>query len=157
MNKKNTVIYVVLIISIAFIFWLFLKNLNKYIRYSFTSVFIFTEKSKYLSGENLKLKIENNSGETICFSTCYPYFLEKKDKNWEDYPYVECDFTNTHDGCIEDKKIKAFELTLPKEIEKGVHRIAIPVCKDYKPGEAFKEESIFYSNEFLIKTEAVSQ
>ena len=116
MNKKNIVIYVVLIILIAFIFWQFSKNLKKYIRYSFASVLISTEKSKYLNGESLKLKIVNNSGETLCFSTCYPYFLEKKDKNWETYTYVECDHDNIHNGCIEDGKKKAFELTLPKAI-----------------------------------------
>jgi hypothetical protein len=151
MNKKNTVIYVVLIILIAFIFWLFSKNLNKYLRYSFASVLISTEKAKYLGGENLKVKIVNNSGETLCFSSCYPYFLEKKDKNWEGYKYIECDRPNTHDGCIEDKKIKAFELMLPKEIGGGVHRIAVPVCSNCKIGEVFKEDRIIYSNEFLVK------
>jgi len=151
MNKKNTVAHVILIILIVFIFWQFSKNLNKYLGYLFASVSIFTEKAKYSAGENLKLKIVNDSGGTLCFSSCFPYFLEKKDKNWEGYKYVECDRPNTHDGCIEDKKIKAFELALPKEIEGGIHRIMVSVCSNCKLGEVFKEDQRVYSNEFLVK------
>jgi len=151
MNKKNTVASVFLIILIVFIFWQFSKNLNKYLRYSVASVLIYTEKNEYLGGENLKLKIVNNSGGTLCFSSCYPYFLEKKEKDWEGYKYVECDRPNTHDGCIENKEIKAFELALPKEIAVGLHRIVVPVCNNCKLGEVFKEGQRIYSNEFLIK------
>lgn len=152
MSRKDLIVSIILIIFISLIFWQFSKNFKKYSEQliASTSVLITTEKNEYKSGENLKLKITNNSGKTLCFSACYPYFLEKKDKNWESYKYVECNIANTHDGCIDNKKIKAFELTLP-QVQEGLHRIAVPVCSNCKLGETFKEEATVYSNEFLIK------
>jgi len=111
------------------------------------------EKTEYQAGDSLRLKIKNNFGKQLCFSTCYPYYLERKVKIWELYPYVECNKDNIHNGCIQDGKEKAFELTLPKkgEIEAGLHRLAIPVCITCSPDQIFYEDLIFHSNEFLIK------
>jgi len=151
MNKKDTLFAIILIFLISFIFWHFGKNLKRYwTSTALASVSVLTQKNEYLQGENLKVKITNKSGKTFCFSTCFPYLLEKKDKTWESHKYVECNQVNIHDSCIENEKTRAFELTLPKGIS-GLHRIAIPVCSDCKEGIPFKEEAKFYSNEFVIK------
>ena len=39
---------------------------------------VITDKSEYQLGGILKIKIENNSRKTVCFSSCYPYLFEKK-------------------------------------------------------------------------------
>ncbi len=148
MNKKDVIFSIFLIILISFTFWRFANNFKKYS--TTASVSIVTQRKDYQNGEILELKITNNSGKKFCFSTCYPYLLEKKDKAWETYKYVECDRDNIHNGCIENGKEKGFELTLPKSIS-GLHRLAVPVCSECKEGETFKEESRFYSNEFIVK------
>jgi len=149
MHRKDIVFSFLLIVFIVFTFFRFAKDLKKYFMAS-ASLIITTEKAEYLAGDNLRLKIKNDSGKELCFSTCYPYFLERKEENWERYNYVECKQTNIHNGCIKSEKEKAFELTLP-EVEAGLHRLVVPVCSEYKPEEGFKEETEFYSNEFLIK------
>jgi hypothetical protein len=115
-----------------------------------TSFLITTEKTEYSAGDSLRLKIKNKYGKELCFSTCYPYFLERKDKTWQRYSYAECNKINIHNGCIQNNKEKAFELTLP-EVQGGLHRIVVPVCFDCDPNENFKAELNFYSNEFVIK------
>jgi len=153
MNKKNIAVCTVLIILIVFVFLGFFKNFKEYFKQSISlaSVSIITEKNEYKSGDNLKLNITNNSGKTICFSSCYPYFLERKDKEWKSCNYVGCDRANIHDGCIENNKIKAFELKLPAEVAGGsLHRIAVPVCIDCKVDDSFKESLRYHSNEFSI-------
>ncbi len=156
MDKKDIIFSIFLIILILFTFLRFIKNFQKYL--STTSMMnatfsILTERKEYQNGENLKLKITNNTGKKLCFSTCFPYYLERKDEKWKSYPYIECKRDDIHNGCIEDKKDKGFELVLPREedIEPGLHRIAVPVCVECKEGEVFKEETWFYSNEFIIK------
>jgi len=149
MHRKDIVFSFLLIVFIVFTFFRFAKDLKKYFMAS-ASLIITTEKAEYLAGDNLRLKIKNDSGKELCFSTCYPYFLERKEENWERYNYVECKQTNIHNGCIKSEKEKAFELTLP-EVEAGLHRLVVPVCSECKPEEGFKEETEFYSNEFLIK------
>ena len=149
MNKKNAIFAPFLIILTSLIFWQFAKNLKKY--FAVASASVITYKNEYLSGDNLKVKIANNLGKNICFSTCYPYRLEKKDKTWQSYKYVECDRDNIHNGCVDNGKTKAFELTLPESIS-GTHRLAIPICSTAcGEGQSFREESILYSNEFIVR------
>lgn len=149
MNRKDIVLSVILIILIVFIFLGFVKNFKKY--FAVASASVLTYQNEYQSGDNLKVKITNNLGKNICFSTCYPYRLEKKDKTWQSYKYVECGHDNIHNGCIEDGETKAFELTLP-EFLSGIHRLAIPICSTTcGEGQSFREESILYSNEFIVR------
>jgi hypothetical protein len=96
------------------------------------------------------VKIKNNFGRQICFSSCYPYFLEKKNEKWESYKYAECQKFDGNGHCITAGDLKAFELTLPEGI-KGIHRLAVPVCIGCKSQDPFKETTRFYSNEFTIK------
>jgi hypothetical protein len=137
------IIIVVLLLIIGWMGW-------KGYRLRKEGILIVTDKDEYTAGENLKVKIKNNFGKQICFSSCYPYLLENKNKNWRNYKYAKCQRFNGNDHCIRAGDLKAFELTLPEAI-KGVHRLAIPVCIGCKESDTFREDKKFYSNEFTIK------
>lgn len=113
-------------------------------------VLITTDKTEYEAGGTLKVKIKNNFGKQICFSSCYPYLLESKNENWESYKYAECQEFNGNGHCLRAGDLKAFELTLPGII-KDPQRLAIPICLSCKNEDPFREDKRFYSNEFLIK------
>lgn len=111
---------------------------------------IVTNKTEYEKGEILRVKIQNKFWEDICFSSCYPYYLEYKNEKWESYKYVECHRFNDNGSCVPAQKEKFFELTLP-EVSAGLHRLAIPVCVGCKSEGTFREDNRFYSNQFTIK------
>ncbi len=113
---------------------------------------VITDKNEYKLGDILKVKIENNLRKTICFSSCYPYYLEKKNGDWESYRYKDCSDENLVEICINSKKIKAFEITIPSSfVEAGTHRLTIPACIGCNSNGAFKEDQKLYSNDFIIK------
>ncbi len=114
-------------------------------------VSVITDKSEYEASKVLKVKIENDSRKSICFSSCYPYYLEKKKEGkWKDYSYADCLTDNLVEKCISPGEVKAFELTLPL-IDAVSHRLAIPACVGCSINEMFEEDERFYSNEFIIK------
>lgn len=113
---------------------------------------ITTYKTEYLEGENPRVKIENNLREKICFSSCYPYYLESNNGGFKSYKYGNCSRDNVVETCIEPGQIKTFELILDKtKTEKGIHRIAVPACIGCALQDNFREDKFFYSNEFIIK------
>ena len=148
MTIKKFLIILVIVFSILFaiILWMGWKGyqLQK------GELSIVTDKTEYEPGGILKVKIKNNFGEQICFSSCYPYLLESKNEKWESYKYVECQKLNGNGHCMKAGELKAFELTLP-QISDGSHRLAIPVCIGCKSEDTFRENKRFYSNEFKIK------
>jgi len=148
MRFKNFILILIIVFLILFviIFWVAWKGYQIQKR----DLSIVTDKTEYESGGILKVKIKNNFGENICFSSCYPYLLENKNENWESYKYVECQKLNGNGHCMKAGELKAFELTLP-QISDGSHRLAIPVCIGCKIEDTFKEDMRFYSNEFLIR------
>lgn len=111
---------------------------------------ISTDKNHYQADASLKVKLSNSSLKKLCFSSCYPYFLERKAEEWLSYPYQNCDHEDRIEKCAGGLKIKAFETTLP-EVETGVYRLAIPVCEGCSAGEEFRETNRLYSNEFVIE------
>lgn len=113
------------------------------------SVNVITDKTEYSNEDVLKVKIENGLKEKICFSSCYSYYFEKKNTGWESYNYPECLTENLSKECVDSKKVKAFEIKLPP-LEKGTHRLAIPVCSECNVQEKFREDKWLYSNEFII-------
>lgn len=120
----------------------------------FGRVSLITDKTEYAKKETLRITIKNNLKRDICFSSCYPYYLEKKEeksRKWKPYPYGECGTKNLVEKCLESGGTKIFELNLLLFYNTGSHRIAVPVCFDCKPGEDFKESKRFYSNKFTIK------
>lgn len=113
-------------------------------------IVIVTDGTKYDNGGSLKIKIKNISLRNLCFSSCYPYYLERKNTDWQSYSYQLCPYPDLAKECIEPLQLKAFEASLPN-IKNGSHRIAVPVCQNCEPGEQFRETTRFYSNEFEIK------
>ena len=111
---------------------------------------ILTDKGEYSPGEMLKVKIENNSEEKFCFSSCYPYYIQKKNGGWETYRYVDCPQEDVVDNCVAPKSIKAFELEVPP-VSEGPHRLAISACLSCQIRELFKKEKSFFSNRFFVK------
>ena len=72
------------------------------------TISVSTDKGEYALGESLKVKIANNTKDKLCFSTCYPYYFEKKDEEWTGYKYEECPQEDMVDSCVEAEEVKAF-------------------------------------------------
>jgi len=110
---------------------------------------IATEHAAYTPGDHLRVKIHNNSGQSVCFSSCYPYYLEHQNGAWEGYEYQVCEASDYAEWCLESNNTKAFKLTLPP-VRGGVHRLAVPICKNCSTDAAFQPEEWHYSNEFTV-------
>lgn len=111
---------------------------------------VITDKEEYNSGDSLKVKIANNTEERFCFSSCHPYYIEKRDGEWVSYKYEDCPEEDKVDSCVDPKEIKAFELTIPP-LEKGAHRLMIQACAGCSSNELFTKEKELFSNQFIIK------
>lgn len=141
--KNNKILAVLILLIISFLVWQF------FIKKAF-KVLILTDKTQYEQDGTLKIAIKNDSRENICFSSCYPYFLEKKDGEFQPYPYSVCHEPNLNEPCLEPHQSKFFQINFPL-IEVGVHRLAISVCVGCKIKEIFREDKKLYSNEFNVK------
>lgn len=141
-KKKYLVVACCLIVLVVIIFIVILLS---------QKVKVITDKKEYLAGDNLKVKIKNNLTKALCLSSCYPYYLEKKEENWKTYPYGDCPETNLVENCIGVGQLKSFELELPTFLSKGYHRLTIPACLNCGLRQSFKEDQKFYSNEFIVK------
>jgi len=111
---------------------------------------VFTEKTEYKEGDALKIQVENYLRQRICFSSCYPYYIERENKGWQPVTFDFCPEPSIVEKCIEPKNVKAFQFAVPS-LENGQYRIAIPVCVDCSIQEGFKEDRWFYSNNFIIE------
>jgi len=145
---KNT-LFIILAIAILILiviggFW-GLANYQK-------GVSISTDKREYSSGDALTVTIKNKLDRRACFSSCYPYYLERETSqgNWESYKYQDCGSEDLAENCIDPGQTKTFEMALP-ELEMKNHRLAIPLCLNCVPNQEFKAENWFYSNKFVIK------
>lgn len=111
-----------------------------------------TYQKEYQKEENPKIKITNNLEKTVCFSSCYPYYLEKDNGYIQSYSYGSCTYPDVTEICMESSEIKAFEILLDKmKLEKGLHRIAISACIGCALQQNFRKDKFFYSNKFIIK------
>ena len=77
MNQKNKDILIliggiIVLAAILIISSLFPQN------NSVKKTKIITDKNKYETGDILKVEIKNGFKTDICFSSCYPYYFEKK-------------------------------------------------------------------------------
>ena len=151
MNKKNIFISglsaLIILSFIVIIFYVFSVAQNKY---NLKNISVLTDKGEYEIGEELKVKIKNSTDETLCFSSCYPYYIERKDGVWDRYRYQNCPKENITDKCVDPHEVKAFELTIP-ELIRGNHRLSIGACINCGLNEIFKADKNLISNQFIIK------
>ena len=145
MEKKNFLVIGAGLIALAAIILVAVLTLPKVPE----EVNVITEKTEYKIGDIIKVKIENNLKKNICFSSCYPYYLEKKGEEWKSYNYIDCPNSDLVKDCIDSRQVKAFELTV-SSLEEGLHRITISACIGCNLEEVFREDQKFYSNEFII-------
>ncbi len=146
MNKKDILIILaglVLLGLIILVAFLIPPNVPE-------EVNIITDAKEYGIGDVLKVKIENNLKESICFSSCYPYNIEKKNGEWSSYNYENCLDNDLNESCISSREVKAFELVIPF-VGTGSHRLGISACIGCNADEVFEQGQKFYSNNFLIK------
>lgn len=112
---------------------------------------IITNTVSYKPGDILKLKVVNNLKNRICFSSCYPYYFEKKNgEEWIDYNYQECSNENLAYYCLDSQQAKGYELIIPA-IKLGIHRLGLSACVGCNFEEKFQQNQEFYSNDFEIK------
>jgi len=148
--KKNLILTISIILLILLgIGWLGWKRYEV----SVNGISISTDRREYAKGENPKIKIKNNLEKTVCFSSCYPYYLERNNGKLKPYSYSsDCLSPDLSEVCIEPGQVKAFELILDGvEVEEAFHRVAVPACIGCALKESFRKDKIFYSNRFEIK------
>ena len=145
MNKKDILIIsaVLIVLVLIALVILLIPNVPE-------EVNITTDIGEYSVGDILKVKIENNLKERVCFSSCYPYNIEKKNGGWSSYHYEDCLDSDLNESCVDSREVKAFELVVPF-IGAGFHRLGISACIGCNANEVFEEGQRFYSNDFLIK------
>jgi len=149
MEIKEKVLTTIIVLFVLILIVVIGSNLGLF--RSSGEVKVFTDKQDYQAEDLLKVQIENNSDDVFCFSSCYPYYIEREsEKGWESYSYNECSSDDLVDKCLDVRKEKAFQFTLPS-LKKGLHRLAIPVCVSCNLLESFEQEEWLYSNEFIIK------
>ena len=143
------VIIILLVLILAVIF--FVPKIGQYSpspKETNPIVAVEIQSSSYKGGENGKVKISNGLDKKICFSSCYPYYLEiEKAGSFESYPYLECEGKDLSGECVYPNDARMFEFPLEMS-ESGKHRMAIPYCMDCEQGSEFKKENWAYSNEF---------
>lgn len=106
----------------------------------------------YEKGEQVELTIRNNTSEQICFSSCFPYYLQRrKNDKWVTYDYPSCSDEDLSTSCISPSQVKKFRLTLEKYVRANSHRFAIPIFKGGEKGEKFEETERIYSEPFEVK------
>ncbi len=112
----------------------------------------FVDRGSYQVGENLEVAVENGFNRDICFSSCYPYLMERQQENgsWEEYDYPECLEANRAIDCVAASGKKKFRVALD-DVAAGIHRLKIAACVGCAANESFKSQQVLYSDIFQIK------
>ena len=114
-------------------------------------VLIITKEPVYRPNGELKLAIKNILPNNICFSSCYPYYIETKLGKWVTYDYYEyCPHPDLIESCIKPDYAKFYSILLP-DLAPGLHRIQVPVTVSGKIGQEFRKDKVYYSNDFIIR------
>lgn len=108
-------------------------------------------KQMYNRGEEIRITVRNNSFGQICFSSCFPYYLQRKDKNWHSYDYPSCPEKNMNIPCLSSGQTRKFKFELGQSLQDGLHRIAVPINKKATAGEGFEEDQKVHSPPFEVK------
>ena len=121
------------------------------LRWKSASMVVEIGNESYDTGESMMVLIVNKLwNKELCLSSCYPYFLERRDDSWGRYWYEECDTKDKVAVCIGPREEKMFETSVP-EIGQGEYRLVVPVCKNCNVGTVFYEEETFPSGSFHVR------
>jgi len=116
-----------------------------------SGVLIRMDRPAYQPGEKARVTVVNRLWNSeVCFSSCYPYFYQKKNGVWREYLYRDCNFEDKIVKCVKPFQKKVFQTTVPSIVE-GEYRISVPVCAGCNLGTVFREENRFYSEIFRVK------
>jgi len=142
MNKNNIIKILLTLLALGVMISLFLWFAKP--------VRAVTDRVEYKIGDALEITIQNSLDKPICFSSCYPYLVEKRDKkgNWISYSYSACDDQDLPSNCMAAGAKKIFRLALD-EAENGLNRLKIPVCVDCG-NQPFQADFTYYSNNFRV-------
>jgi len=145
MNKKYIIAATIFIVlTLAVLTFILITSREE-------EVVIRLDREEYSRGEKARVSVRNwfwNS--EICFSSCYPYFLQRENGSWREYGYEDCNFEDKIVKCVKPFQKKIFQTTIPCTSD-GTYRISVPICKDCNLGTVFNEETRFYSDKFKIK------
>lgn len=108
-------------------------------------------RDNYRVGDKMRVTIENNFfNKEVCLSSCYPYFLQKRDGGWEEFSYEKCSYRDKVIKCITPGAERVFETRVPKVFD-GFYRLSVPVCEGCNLGTVFREDARFYSDLFKVR------
>ncbi len=142
MKIQKVLVGVLLAVSAALLwFWLSAKPVEGV-----------TDRDNYMPGDPLTINVKNGTGKAVCFSSCYPYLVERRDGagDWAQFEYDDCPYPEVASDCVPAGGIKKFRLPLD-EAEVGLNRLKLNICFDCAAGDPFLAESVIYSNVFEVK------
>ncbi len=149
-SKKSTIFFALVLFGLIVLILVLGITKESSVSKKGLEVTVVTDKQEYVKGEDvLKVKIENTSDEKICFSSCSPFYLQKKGDGYDGFNYKECS-DDVAETCIDPSGIKAFAINLPPKVG-GEYLLAIPACVGCSVQQKFREDQKIYSNEFVIR------
>lgn len=149
-SQKSTIFFALILFGIIVLILVLGMSKESSVSKKELEVTVVTNKQEYKKGEDLlKVKIENTSEETICFSSCSPFYLQKKGDGYDGFDYKECS-DDVAEICVDPSGVKAFAINLPSRVG-GEYLLAIPACVGCSARQKFREDQKIYSNEFIIK------
>lgn len=154
MTNIKLVFYAILFILLIFsiIFYGYSLKVSSIPVDNYEPLKISTDKQEYTPEEKAVIIIENVSDKKACFSSCYPFFVQKQESTWRSYEYGNCPKENIAEACIIPYGKKAFEVDLKNQgILAANYRFIVSACLSCNAGEKFKTDNVFFSNEFKVK------
>ena len=149
-SKKSTIFFAFVLFGLIVLILALGMSKESSVSKKEVEIMVVTDKDSYAKGKDvLKVKIENTSSEKVCFSSCSPFYLQKKDDDYDGFDYNKCS-QDVVETCIDPSEIKAFAINLPPRVE-GEYLLAIPACVGCNVQQTFREDQKIYSNEFVIK------
>lgn len=145
MKKKTKILVVLILVVIGILVFFWERQMSR------PEFGVELSKQTYDKGEEVRITVQNNSTKQVCFSSCYPYYLQAEKGAWQSYNYPDCPEEDLNVSCITSGGTKEFEFTLEGNIETELHRVAIPVNEEGKAKEAFEEDKKVYSEPFDVK------
>lgn len=152
-TNPKLIFYIFLIVLFVFsvFFYIYSMKQSSTPINDYESLSIHTDKEEYDHKDKAIIIIENISDNNVCFSSCYPFYIQKKDMTWENFKYGQCLQKDVAETCINPYGKKAFEVSLEDMgIASANHRFVVTACLNCNIGDDFRIDEIFFSNEFKV-------